>query len=131
MEHLLADKLVTVSVAVRDVGGEGGLAGPVRVPLDDELGAEGGVRSDLLHHHRAPLLTQLQWSTQLLALLSKVELDICRTNSQQLNRDLLRRREMSHQSPYQWDPLGQYADPFYPAEGEICISVFVSNLTVT
>ena len=91
MEHLLADKLVTVSVAVRDVGGEGGLAGPVRVPLDDELRAEVGVRSDLLHHHRASLLTQLQWSAQLLALLSKVELDICRTNSQQLNRDMLRR----------------------------------------
>ena len=78
MEHFLADKVVTLRVAVGDVGGERGLAGPVRVSLCDELGVDGGVRPHLLHHHRPPLLTQHHRPAQLLTLLSEVELDICR-----------------------------------------------------
>ena len=78
MEHFLADKVTTLRVAVRDVRGEGGLAGPAGVPLDDELGVEVGVRPDLLHHHGAPLTAQLHRPAELPALLCEVKLDICR-----------------------------------------------------
>ena len=78
MEHFLADKVTTLRVAVRDVRGEGGLAGPAGVPLDDELGVEVGVRPDLLHHHGPRLTAQLHRPAELPALLSEVKLDICR-----------------------------------------------------
>ena len=78
MEHFLADKVLALRVALRDVGGEGGLAGPVGVPLDDELGVEGGVRPDLLQHHGPGPVGQVHRPAEFLTLLGEVKLDICR-----------------------------------------------------
>ena len=73
-----SDKLQLAEDTLNAVRWEGGLAGPVGVSLSEELRVDGGVRPDLLHHHRPSSVAQSNRPAQLLALLSEVELDICR-----------------------------------------------------